>query len=248
MSFSYDRVWADVVAMVRANFGVLLAITGVFLFLPSFAMWMFAPLPQPDGNSSDAVKLLTDYYAANWLSFLVLTVVSAFGQATILVLLLDRTRPTVGEALSTAARVIALFVLMEMLVNLALAFGFLAFIVPGIYLMGRLIIVPATMIAEATNNPIEAIQRGFAYTAGLGWRIAGLVLLIAVVGWIALAAASSVIGVIGGLLLPDSLKPIAAAFGDALGGAGLGVLLSLLGAAIYRQLRGGPEPLQEIFR
>lgn len=247
MNFSYDRVWADVVAMVRANFGVLLAITGVFLFLPAFAMWLFAPLPQPDGDSGDAIKLLTDYYLTNWLWFLVLTIVSAFGQAAILVLLLDRGRPTVGEALSTAARVLAVFVLMEMLVNLVLAFGFLAFIVPGIYLMGRLTIVPATMIAEGLGNPVAAIQRGFAYTAGLGWRIAGLVLLVAIVGWIALAAASSVIGVLGGLLLPESLTPIAAAFGDALGGAGLGLLLALLGAAIYRQLRSPNEPLQDIF-
>ena len=99
------------------------------------------------------------------------------------------------------------------------------------------------MIDERLSNPVAALQRGWAHTAGLAWRIAGFLLLVAIVGWIGLSAASSVIGVMAGLLLPEGAKILASAAADALGGAGLALLLALLSAAVYRQLRGGLAPL-----
>jgi hypothetical protein len=70
----------------------------------------------------------------------------------------------------------------------------------------------------------------------VGWRIVGLVLLVGIVGWIATSAATSILTVLGSLLLPESLDPMAAAIANALGGAVLGLLIVLLSAAIYRQL------------
>ena len=52
------------------------------------------------------------------------------------------------------------------------------------------------MVAERIGNPITAIQRGWAHTTGRGWRIAGFLILVLLVGWIGLSAASSVINVI----------------------------------------------------
>lgn len=249
MNFSYDRAWADVVTMVRANFALLATLAGVFLFLPAFALWLFAPLPQAPGggDGNEAVRMIYNYYIGHWPAFLALTLVSSFGQAAILALLLDRNHPTVGEALTVAGRILPGYFLVGMLTNLAIAFGFMLLIVPGLFLVGRLAVAGPTMIGERIGNPVTAIQRSWAYTTGLGWRIAGLVLLVGIVGWIALSAASSVIGVVGGLLLPDGAKILAAATADALGGAGLALLLVLLSAAVYRQLRGGSAPLQDVF-
>ena len=245
MNFSYDRAWADVVAMVRANLGLLATLAGVFLFLPAFALWLFAPIPQPaeGGEGMEALRVIYDYYVSHWPAFLALNLASSFGQAAILTLLLDRDRPTVGEALTVALRMLPGYFALGLLTNLVITFGFMLFIVPGVFLMGRLAVVGPTMIGERVGNPVTAMQIGWGHTAGSAWRIAGFLLLVAIVGWIGLSAASSVIGVVAGLLLPEGAKILATAVADALGGAGLALLLALLSAAVYRQLRGGLAPL-----
>ena len=245
MNFSYDRAWADVVAMVRTNLGLLATLAGVFLFLPAFALWLFSPIPQPaeGGEGTAALRMIYDYYVGHWPAFLALNLASSFGQAAILALLLDRDRPTVGEALTVAVWMLPGYFVLGLLTNLAITFGFILFIVPGVFLMGRLAVVGPTMIDERLSNPVAALQRGWAHTAGLAWRIAGFLLLVAIVGWIGLSAASSVIGVMAGLLLPEGAKILASAAADALGGTGLALLLALLSAAVYRQLRGGLAPL-----
>ncbi len=249
MSFSYDRVWADVVAMIRANAALLATLAGVFMFLPSLALWMYAPMPAPPGgsDSSEGMRFLVDYYRANWALLLLVNIIGTFGQVAILSLLLDRDRPTVGEALGTSARSLPLYFVMTLLTNFAVVIGLFLFLVPGIYLLGRLAITGPVMIAEGIASPLDAIRRGWLYTKGLGWRIAGLVMLIGIVAWIAFSAASSVLGVLVGLLLPAGSGSVARALADALAGAALTLLIAVLTAAIYRQVRSGRAPLKNIF-
>ena len=249
MNFSYDRVWADVVAMVRANGTLLATLAGAFMFLPSFALWLFSPMPEPPtgGDGSEGLRFLTDYYRSNWPGLLLVSIISTFGQAAILSLLLDHNRPTVGEALTKAGRLFPMYFLLGIITSFAMGIGFLLLFVPGIYLLGRLVVAGPVMIGENAGNPVEAIKRGWDATAGLGWRIAGLVLLIGIVGWIGFSAATSVLGVAAGLVLPSEASAVVKAAADALGGAALALLIAVLSAAIYRQLRGGDAPLQDIF-
>jgi hypothetical protein len=251
MTFSYDRVWADVVTMVRANVALLLTLAGVFMFLPSFALWLFAPMPEPpaagSGDGGEVFALIMSYYRANWPAMLAVSVVSTFGQAAILALLLDNDRPTVSEALGKAGRLLPMYFLLGIATSLALGVGFALLFVPGIYLLGRLIVAGPVMIGENIGNPVEAITRGWAYSKGHGWRIAGLVMLIGIVGWIGFSAVTSVVGVVAGLVLPPGASAMVKAAADALGGAGLALLIAVLSAAIYRQLRGADAPLQQIF-
>jgi hypothetical protein len=249
MRFSYDRVWADVLVMARSNAALLATLAGVFLFLPSFALWLFSPMPQPPsgGDGSEGMRFLVDYYSNNWPGMLLVSAVSTFGQAAILSLLLDRNRPTVGEALSTAGRLFPMYFLLSIATSLIISVGLVFLLVPGIYLLGRLAVAGPVMVGDGVGNPTDAIRRSWAYTADFGWRIAGLILLIAIVGWIALSAATSVLGVVAGLALPDGASAVVKAAADALGGAGLALLIAVLSAAIYRQLRGGDAPLKDIF-
>jgi len=249
MSFSYDRVWADVIAMIRTNAALLATLAGVFVFLPALALGMYAPMPAPPGggDGSEGMRFLVDYYRANLPLLVLVNIIGTFGQAAILSLLLDQDRPTVGEALGSCARLLPIYFVLTIITNFAVVIGLFLFLVPGIYLLGRLSIAGPVMIAERVGSPIEAIRRGWTYTKGLGWRIAGLAMLVGIVAWIAVSAASSVLAVLAGLLLPTGSRVIARAFADALGGAALAVLIAVLVAAIYRQLRGGTAPLQNIF-
>lgn len=249
MSFSYDRVWADVVAMIRANGALLATLAGVFMFLPSLALWMYAPMPAPPSGSdgSEGMRFLADYYFGNWPLLLLVNIIGTFGQVGILTLLLDRDRPTVGEALGLSARLLPMYFVMTIVTNLVVVVGLFLFLVPGIYLLGRLTLAGPVMVGEGVANPVDAIRRAWAVTRGLGWRIAGLVMLIGIVAWIAFSAASSVLGVVAGLLLPEGSGAVARAFVDALAGGALALLIVVLTAAIYRQVRGGNVPLKNIF-
>ena len=252
MTFSYDRVWADVVAMVRANGTLLATLAGAFLFLPSFALWLFAPMPEPPsggggGDGGEGLRFLSEYYRTNWPGLLLVSAIGTFGQAAIVSLLLDRDRPTVGEALAKAGRLFPMYFLLGLMTSLIMGMGFALLFVPGIYLLGRLTVAAPVMIGENVANPVEAIRLGWNYTKGLGWRIAGLVLLIGIVGWIGFSATTSVVGVVAGLVLPSEASAVVKAAADALGGAALALLVAVLTAAIYRQLRGGDAPLKDIF-
>ncbi len=247
MTFSYDRVWADVVAMARSNAVLLLTLAGVFIFLPSLVLWMALPLPQSDGAGDEAFKVFLDYYQRNLVWLVLVNAIAGLGQIVILVLLLDRKRPTVAEAISGGGRLFPGYFLASLIANLAIAAGFFVLVIPGLYLVGRLMVLGPVIADRRVTNPITALRDSWQRTKGFGWRIVGLVLLVGIVGWIATSAATSVLTVVGSLLLPDSLDPMAAAIANGLGGAVLGLLITLLSAGIYRQLQGGEAPLSSIF-
>lgn len=236
MTFSYDRVWADVVAMARHNAVLLLTLAGVFVFLPSFALWLMLPVPQTSGAGEEALKQVLAYYQRNAGALILVNAIGALGQIVILVLLIDRGRPTVAEAISGGARLFPGYFLASLISNLAIGFGILLFVVPGLYILGRFVVLGPVMADGRLSNPLKGLRESWDRTQGVGWRIVGLVLLVGIVGWIATSAATSILTVLGSLLLPESLDPMAAAIANALGGAVLGLLIVLLSAAIYRQL------------
>lgn len=236
MTFSYDRVWADVVAMARSNAVLLLTLAGVFIFLPSFALWLMLPVPQATGAGEEAIKQFVAYYQRNLGAFVLVNAIAALGQIVILVLMIDRNRPTVAEAISGGLRLFPGYFLASLISNLAIMFGILLFVVPGLYVLGRFVVLGPVMADLRLGNPLLGLRESWQRTQGVGWRIVGLVMLVGIVGWIATSAATSILTVLGSVLLPDSLDPMAAAISNALGGAVLGLLIVLLSAGIYRQL------------
>lgn len=249
MPFSYDRTWQDLTAMFRDSWALLLTLAGVFVFFPAFALFVFAPMPeaQPDGAPQAALQIIYTYYEQTMVWLVLVNAIGAFGQAAILSLLLDRTRPTVGEALGVAAGLFPAYFVAQLLTNLATGFGLALLIVPGLYLLARFAVVGPLLIANRLGNPIRAIAAGWRATDKRGWRIAGLVLLVFVVSWIALSAATSALTILGSLIVSQSARPLVGGFAGALNSAGVSLLLTVLSAAIYRQLAAG-DRLDEVFR
>ena len=127
MTFSYDRAWADVVAMARANRVLLLTLAGVFIFLPALALWLLLPVPQATGAGQEAIKVFFAYYQRNLWAFVLVNAFAALGQIVILVLLIDRSRPTVAEAISGGLRLFPGYFLASLIANLVVLFGLLLF-------------------------------------------------------------------------------------------------------------------------
>lgn len=237
MKFSYSAVWDDTARMLKSHGSLMLALAGVFFLLPALLIGHL--LPAPTSQANDFGPML-DYYRQNWVWLLISNVVNAVGAVAIYLLLFDRRGGTVGSAIAAALPIVPFYFLLSVLVSLLIGFGFALFIIPGIYLVGRIAISGTVMVAEGRMSPLNAISAAWRLTSGKGWAVAGLVLIVGIAGFILSFAITAVLGAviyllagrdgIGGLLV--------LILGSALTAALLTVLIVLL-AAIYRRLADG---------
>lgn len=239
MPFSWDRTWGDVVAMARAHLEVLLVVAGVFILLPGFAVALY--VAQPVGRIetlAEATRVINAYFAANWLPLLLASVATRMGEATILAVLLNDRRQTVSQSLALAAKLLFPFVLLNLIMNFAFVAGLFIFIIPGVYLIGRLAVAAPAMIADRDSNPLGAIARSLALSRGKGWAITGLVVLVVAVAYIVNQAIRVVFKVLLVFVIPRAAITEVTALVAALLDASVTIVAIVLTAAIYRQLVG----------
>ena len=245
--FDTMKIWDEASAALLANRDVLLAVLGVFSVLPNFALQMLAPVPEPVAGQAPEQLLaqLGNYFDANWLPIVVVVAVQFFGMLVALALLGDPGRPTVGEAIRTAARGTPGF-LAALAGGLALAFltGLIPVILIGLsgslsltqvaavigtvvilYMLVRFAFIGPAVLLGGERNPVYALLTSYFATKGIGWQLLVFILLIFVafriVGWLITAA----------LVLVTTL--IAGAAGGALVGALIGCFVQAALAATF---------------
>lgn len=239
MLFSYNAVWEDTMALLRRHAPLLVAIAGVFLFLPALLLAVFAPPPEapPGVDPARALQMIIDYYVAASPWFFLQLLFTMVGTLGMLRLVFAR-GTTVGGALLQALILTPLYFLVSLILGFAIGFGLLLFILPGLYLFGRIVPAPAVIVAENSRNPFEIIRRTFAITRGHGWAILGLVIIVAIVGGIAVGVAGTLFGLVFVLAAGQELGRLLAAVMASAFRAALETLLIMLYAAIYRALAG----------
>lgn len=238
MQFSYGAVWNDTVAMLRANASLLIALAGAFLFLPALLSAYLLPPPTGAADFAEMMAQMQDYTRANWHWSLLVSLVNMVGTLAVYMLLLEPGGRTVGGAIAGAARFVPSYLLLWLLMAVPISIGLLLFVIPGVYLAGRIATSTAVMIGSGSLNPINAVAGSFALTAGRGWAIAGLILIVLVTGFIAMIAVQAVLGsiflLVGGGI--DGIGGLLVAILNAALGAALSTLIITLLAAIYRAL------------
>ena len=237
MKFSYTEVWQDAVRMLRVNASLFLGIAGVFFFLPALLVGHL--IPQPEGASTIAAAIadMERYMNANWHWVLLASLVNSVGAIAIYLLLFDRQGRTVGSAISSALPILPFYFILSLIVSVSILFGMVLLVVPGLYLAGRLMVSGALMVAERRRSPIAAVGGSWRLTKGKGWAIAGLLVVIFVVGWILTTAITSVLGVIFLLAAGrEGLGPLLVIILQSALGAVFSIVLIVLFAAIYRRL------------
>ncbi|MFM9852333.1 MAG: hypothetical protein ACKVOJ_05940 [Sphingomonadaceae bacterium] len=236
MKLSYDQAWADGVAMGKAHWSILLAIAGVFLFLPQFALSLFAPFPKVADGEQVTIAMINGYFSKNALLMLLLNIPVWLGQAAVFSLLLSRDTPTVSQTLQRAASMLAPVAILVILLNLILITGFFLLIIPGLYVMGRFAVATPAQMAERLSNPIVALQRSLVLTQGNGWRIAGILILFYVVGYVIALAVGTIFGIMFTVALPGEVATMLSAFIESVLATALLLALLILGTSIYTQL------------
>ena len=233
MEFSYGATWDDTVRMFRAHASLIAAIAGVFIFLPAVLISYFQPPPEEQG--AQLLQHMVDYFRSNLHWFILQRLIQMIGAIAILLLLFGRGQITVGAAIVSGMVLLPSYFAASALSGITIGIGLFLLIVPGLYLVGRLLLASVVVAAENQWNPITAIQRSLAITKGRGWASVGLVLLVAIAGIICVMAITSVLGILL-LLVAGTLGKLLLLILSAALSSMLSVLLLLLSAAIYRQL------------
>ena len=233
MEFSYGATWDDTVRMFRAHASLIAAVAGVFIFLPAVLISYFQP--PPEEQSGQLFQQMIDYFKSNLHWFILQRLIQMIGAIAILLLVFGRGQITVGAAIVSGAVLLPSYFAASAISGITIGIGFFLLIVPGLYLVGRLMLSSVVVVAENRWNPIAAIQRSFDLTKGHGWAIVGLILLVAIAGAICVMAITSVLGIML-LLIAGGLGKLLLLILSAALSSILTVLLLLLCAAIYRQL------------
>ncbi|MGZ8419732.1 MAG: hypothetical protein ACXWU3_09650 [Allosphingosinicella sp.] len=234
MKLSYSAIWTDVVALLRSHASLIATVAGVFIFLPGLLVAYF--LPQPEPASFDRMGLLwAEYLSAHWPWLLLNSLVSMIGAIAILLLIFARDI-SVGGAIAAAVALLPAYFVAAILSSVAIGFGLVLLIVPGLYLLGRLGPVNAALVAEAHKNPIAAIRRCWALTEGHGWAILGLILIVAVAAAIVVGVAGTLLGIIFVLAAGQDVGQLLVLIVRTAGNSAMVVLLLRRTAALYRRL------------
>jgi hypothetical protein len=122
----------------------------------------------------------------------------------------------------------------QILCGIAIGFGFILLIVPGIYLIGRLALVTPAIADRRIYNPFEAIRTSWELTRDNGWAVFFFLFLVGIVIVIAALIIGGVVSVIFGS--EPGLGRMMGGLVEAAFGA-IGSLVSIaVSAAAYRQL------------
>lgn len=222
----------------RRDRDVIVAVAGVFFFLPNFALALFLSrgdgAAQP-GDQQAMVEALQRYLVdnAHWLGLQ--AVAELVGIAVLLALVLDPSRPTVREALVAAFRRLPILIVAMLLVSAAKLVGLLLFVLPLLYVIGRAFLVLPVLVAEPQRRFGDAMQRAVSLTEGQViplLAVSGLLYFGAQLVVLLLSGTAGAISSGGGN--PVTLAMLSAAVAAV--GAAMSVAFTLVRVTVYRRL------------
>lgn len=235
MRLRLGEIFAGAAALWRGGPQQLVTVAAIFFFLPQFASLLFiGPLKVAEGlEGIELARAMLAFFQANILWFGAQFIFESMGVGTLLLMLLDPARPSVGEAMAGMARRLPGLMVARFIAALAITLGWMALFVPGLYLLGRTFLTSAVYVLERERGPAGAAIAAFERTAGNGWML----FVVAFSAW-------GLSNFVGGTVMQAALAaepvgewlsgPLKAAAAAALAAAML--LAVLLEAAAYRAL------------
>ncbi len=249
MKLNYMECWSGAMAILRDHKEAILAIAGVFLFLPTLLMAQFIGQPNLEGTEdlNAITAAYSTFFGENAFAIIASNLLISFGGFVIYFTIAPSHSGTVADDLGKALRLFLIFLIANILTGLATFAGILLFIIPGLYVACRLILVPIIIADHSERNPLEALKKSWESTKDNGFSILLLVLMIAVIGAITVGVIQMIIGVIIGLATGGAGWPLIENLVSALGGTALQILFTVLIGSIYYQLTGKGSDVGEVF-
>jgi hypothetical protein len=234
----YRLVGADARDLLKTHSEPIIAISGFFIFMVN---WLSANLlPEiaigTAGDIAATITALRDFFEANWQVLLPTMLMTMYGGLAVYVLLVGPKVAKVGDALTGALALFVPYFLASVLVGWATFAGFVLLLLPGLYLTGRLALLPAVISGEPGLGIVGSIRRSWEISRDCGWAILILMLFVAVVMRLVSGVLGSVVSLVSWSVAGDGGIPlletgVAAAFVSI-----ETVVFVVLIVAIYRQL------------
>jgi hypothetical protein len=238
IKLDFTAAWNDAVALLKTHKDMALPIAGVFILFPTILLGYFVPEPEiaAELEGQAALAVMMQFYRdiAPWL--ILTTILAVIGNLAIYSLVLNDRKPTVGEALGLALAFFVPMLVANLLSGLAIIFGFILLIVPGIYLSIKFSLVGPALVAENIKSPVAALARSWQLTKGNSLYIFAFYLII---GIVALIIYMVVVGVTGALIafaLPASAALLVTSVISGIMEMLLSVVFVFIAMAVYRQL------------
>ena len=187
---SFSRCWP--IALVAALISVALSLT------------LTPQLPQSFANGREALEQMLAVERSPWFlgSSLLLLLVSLLFHGALLARQNAVARNdesfTFARALATGVRKLPSMVVAGVILLLIVTLGLVALIIPGLYLIGRLVLwMPALFVDDA--GPLESVETTWKLTRGHWWRAAAIVTVAVIIVLVFSFVLSTVAGLIAGL-------------------------------------------------
>ena len=246
---NYMQCWNGAMALLGAHKEAILAIAGVFLFLPTFLFAQFVQQPVLTGDEDGSAMLViySVYFSENALPIMLSNLVISFGGLVIYFTLAPSRNHTVADDLTAALKVFLIYLLANLLTGFLTLIGFFFLILPGLYLPSRFSLEPIVIVDQQERNPVEALRQSWSLTRNNGFSILLFVLIIAIVGTITVGALQAVTGIVTGLATSGTGWPFVENLVASLTGTAFQLVLAVVIMSIYIELSGRKSDVREIF-
>lgn len=234
----YRAVWREARTLFSAHSEATIAIAGFFIFMPAWiTAYILPPLVFADLNDmAGSIRQISSYFENAWHILVPNMLVTMFGGLILYVLLAGRGISKVGDALTAAVVLFLPYLAASIIIGWMTFAGLLMFLLPGLYLMGRLALLPVVLAQAPELGAMGAIRQSWQTSRGNAWSILILIMFVAlavrVLSGIAMAIVVAItIGVAG-----DGGIPVIEAAITAIFAVLEAVSYVLLMVAIHRQL------------
>lgn len=129
---------------------------------------------------------------------------------------------TAGAAFRRATPFTGRLIMVALLTGLLLGFGFLLFLIPGLYLLPGLVLATPALVLEGLPGAVDALGRSWSLTRGFRWRVFAALIVVAVLLFLPFVALGSFIAMSDPVEGPAALS--------------LTMMLATLAAAVFQTL------------
>jgi hypothetical protein len=181
--FDFGRVTSRTFGLVGRNFVPFAVLSLIFAGLPAAVVMSVQPAMMAGAAASqDQTSLLLIIYGAVFVSYLAGLVLSA-ALTRASVDDLSGKPVAIGSALSTGLALILPMLGLGIVMGVAIVFGLILLIVPGIYLALRWAVAAPALVVERPGI-FKAMERSAVLTQNHRWAILGLIVLYAIAAFI----------------------------------------------------------------
>lgn len=249
MKLNYMQCWNEALALLGLHKEAILAIAGVFVFLPTLLMAQFVGEPALTGEEEAGALVATfqQHFSENALPIIISNLLISFGGLVMYFVLAPSRSASLAEDMSDAIKIFTFFLIANLLSGFVTLAGMLLFIVPGLYVACRLILVPMFFADAGRRSPIEVLKQSWAATKDNGFSILAFILIIAIVGMVTIGVLQAVVGVATGLATGGTGWALLENLVAGVTGTAFQIVLTAVIASMYIQLTGRKTNVEDVF-